>query len=658
MDKQTRSLQRISHLYLSRLLAHYPAIIDTLCELGRGERLLLGLSDAQLKKPDTLLATLQASAAQPDSGRELLAANTSQFARHMGEAAPCVPALLMLSAHLALSQPMAQVLASAVSDDYLPNTLHPVAVMIGEEVEVLQALLTRDHWMMRCEYVDLQPHDDFGLSFGMNPVHARRLLQQPLTDPVALLDGCLVREPASTLGAEDFPRVPLETLLRDLQAWQQAPHDGLNIMFWGRPGTGKTESARLLAGLGGFTLYSVVTRDLRGRSRVQDVLLAMELMRHKRDALLLLDEADDLLLPFASPVHKMHRHLLLQGNPLPMLWAMNDFPLVEEATQRRFTWITHFDRPNRATRQRLFVDALRGLRLPASQIDLWCQRDWLTPGHITQVAGLCRRLGMQGKGAAGFIEQWLLEREKALLIERPPAYRMAGAYDLSLLNPRHTGLPLEQLIANLGRQQAGRILLYGAPGTGKTAFVHHLGQVLDLPVIQKRASDLLSKWVGESEQQIAGAFREASANPSILFIDEVDSLLSDRQGHQRTFETSQVNELLSWMEAYDGILLMATNLRERLDGAVGRRFDYQIELCALRPEQLAQRLAVLLGSKSGDKAAAALHGLDNLTLGDLAILERRKQLNGALAVDEVVETLRQIAQEKKGTSRPMGFLAA
>lgn len=660
MDKQTRSLQHLAHRYLSRLLEAYPSLFETISELDRGERLRLGLRSEHCKNVSTLRTFLAQSAAQPDARLQLLEQNIGLFARQMGDPSGAVTGLLTLATHLVLSPSLVNLFSNAVGDDTLPNSLECVAIMLGEEADTLHTLLADDHWLIRCEYVSLDTHQDFEVSFDMSASHARRLLLKPLDSPMDLLEDTLVCEPPSTLTLADFAPLQPEGMLQDLQLWHQQPQAGLNLMFWGNPGTGKTECARLIASLAGYTLYSVMPRELRGRDlRLNDVMLAQEVLRHAQRTMLLLDEADDLLLPLiGGSIGKARRHQMLMRNPMPVIWAMNDFPLVEESTQRRFTWITRFARPNRLTRRRLFTESLRGLRLPVAQIEQWCDREWLSAGHITQVAALCRRLGMQGKAAIPFIERWLDEREQALQIDKPPRYRLAGQYDLSLLNPRHNGVPLPQLMANLARQQEGRILLYGAPGTGKTAFVHHLGQVLDKPVIQKRASDLLSKWVGGSEQQIAGAFREAGEQGAILFIDEVDSLLSDRQSHQRSFETSQVNELLSWMEVFDGILLMATNLRDRLDGAVGRRFDYQIELCALQPEQLARKLVALLGKREGGQAATQLHELDNLTLGDLAVLERRKQLNGGVSRQEVVETLQQMAREKHKGSRPIGFLAA
>ena len=110
---------------------------------------------------------------------------------------------------------------------------------------------------------------------------------------------------------------------------------------------------------------------------------------------------------------------------------------------------------------------------------------------------------------------------------------------------------LEGLVERLGRPQTPRnwsLCLHGAPGTGKSLFARHLADRLGLPVMQKRASDLLSMWVGESEKEIANAFAAARTQGAMLAIDEADSLLADRRGAVRSWEVTQVNEMLTWME--------------------------------------------------------------------------------------------------------------
>ena len=79
------------------------------------------------------------------------------------------------------------------------------------------------------------------------------------------------------------------------------------------------------------------------------------------------------------------------------------------------------------------------------------------------------------------------------------------------------------------------------PGAGKTACARYLAQRMQMPVLERRASDLLDRYVGGSERNIAAAFAEARDTRAFLVFDEADSLLGARDGATQRWEISQVN---------------------------------------------------------------------------------------------------------------------
>ena len=89
--------------------------------------------------------------------------------------------------------------------------------------------------------------------------------------------------------------------------------------------------------------------------------------------------------------------------------------------------------------------------------------------------------------------------------------------------------------------------------------------------------DLLSMWVGGTEQNIKQAFEDAEAEKAILFFDEIDGLLQNREQAMRSWEVTQVNELLQRMENFNGVMIGATNFTQNLDPAVVRRFTFKLE---------------------------------------------------------------------------------
>ena len=118
---------------------------------------------------------------------------------------------------------------------------------------------------------------------------------------------------------------------------------------------------------------------------------------------------------------------------------------------------------------------------------------------------------------------------------------------------------------------------HGLPGTGKSAYARHLAARLGIDVVERRASDLLSMWVGGTEQAIAAAFREAADRRAMLILDEADSLLRDRAGARQGWEVSQVNEMLTQMEAAQQPFCCTTNLMGSFDRRRSRRFLFKVE---------------------------------------------------------------------------------
>lgn len=148
-------------------------------------------------------------------------------------------------------------------------------------------------------------------------------------------------------------------------------------------------------------------------------------------------------------------------------------------------------------------------------------------------------------------------------------------------------IPLERMIRAVQNFQTNpegghdrprmNLLLSGPPGSGKTEFVKYLSQKLNTKLIIRMGSDILSKYVGEIEQNIRQAFADANAEHAILFLDEIDGLVQSREQAQRSWEVSKVNELLYQMEHFSGVMIGATNFASSLDAAILRRFTFKVE---------------------------------------------------------------------------------
>jgi SpoVK/Ycf46/Vps4 family AAA+-type ATPase len=181
----------------------------------------------------------------------------------------------------------------------------------------------------------------------------------------------------------------------------------------------------------------------------------------------------------------------------------------------------------------------------------------------------------------------------------------------------------------LSRTKSGRLCLYGPPGTGKTAFGRWMADKLEIPLSVKKGSDLISKWVGGTEKNIAMAFQEAEQDGALLLIDEVDGFLQDRRKAQHSWEVTGVNEMLTQMESFPGIFIASTNLMDGIDQAALRRFDLKLKFGYLLPEQawklFKRQCAALAMPAPTSNFKSRLGRLSLLTPGDFAAVARQNR---------------------------------
>jgi SpoVK/Ycf46/Vps4 family AAA+-type ATPase len=124
------------------------------------------------------------------------------------------------------------------------------------------------------------------------------------------------------------------------------------------------------------------------------------------------------------------------------------------------------------------------------------------------------------------------------------------------------------------------ILFAGPPGTGKTMAAEVIAMDLEMDLYSIDLSVIVSKYIGETEKNLAQAFTEASKTNAILFFDEADALFGRRSevrdSHDR-YANIEVGYLLHRMEDHDGITILATNLRRNMDEAFVRRMHYTVD---------------------------------------------------------------------------------
>ena len=474
------------------------------------------------------------------------------------------------------------------------------------------------------------------------------ILFAPHADAEALMACFLKRSPRRTLTLANFPHLQRDTAAAVglLRAALDHKIPGANLLLYGPPGVGKTEYAAVLAAAVGADLYEVDYADedgdpIRGERRLRAFTLGQRLLARHDNALLLFDEVEDVFEhdPFAdlfggrrgrAAGGKAWINRTLENNPVPALWLTNDADSMNRAYLRRFDYAIRFSTPPQSVRIEI---ARHHLGAWAGEDD-WLARiaahEHLTPAQLERAAKLARHAGNGDLEANRALVQQALDRSATLLRQkRAPARNVVPTgYDLRFLN---VDQDVPKLITALQRRPQGIFCFHGPAGTGKSELARHIADALEKPLLVKRASDLLDMYVGQTEQRIAAMFDDARQRDAVLVLDEADSFLRDRRGAHHSWEVTQVNELLTQMEAFDGLFICTTNLMESLDTASLRRFPWKIRFDFLKPGQRWGLFAQEFARLGGDIAQAAawkesVLRLDGLTPGDVAAVVRQYEL--------------------------------
>lgn len=494
----------------------------------------------------------------------------------------------------------------------------------------------------------------------------------------------------SQLGVEDFAfvREDADMLMALLRAAVARKEPGVNVLLYGPPGTGKTELAKVVAQSAGLELFEVEYADrdgnsLSGRDRYRSLQIAQVFLKGSAQAALLFDEVEDVFPPISTEAAqymaraeqipaapsgsvsgKAWVNQILESNPVPTLWVTNRIEQIDPAFRRRFAYHLELKSPPPGAREQLVRKTLEGVPVSDAFAAKLAERKGLTPAQIRTAVRFAGLAQVGESSIESLIERQLRNADQALgnLASERGARRSVTTYDLEMLNVE-TRFEVPRIVEALKARGHGTLCFFGPPGTGKTALAEHIARAIGRPLLVKQASDLMSKYVGETEQNMAAMFREAEAEKAVLLLDEADSFLQDRRGAQRTYEVTEVNEMLQGMEHFNGVFVCTTNLLDRIDQAALRRFTFKIRFM---PLTVAQRERMFInealagdGESMRSELRARLARLDQLCPGDFAAVKRQTDILAAeYSADEFMEQLEAEHRVKPEVreSRGMGFM--
>ena len=470
----------------------------------------------------------------------------------------------------------------------------------------------------------------------------------------------------TNLTTKNYPHIKedMKILLSFLKNAVSKKQKGVNVLLYGSAGTGKTELSKVIASELNLKLYEVAYDDEYGYAtedrRLRSYCLAQNVLSAGSN-LLMYDEAEDIFNTNNDEKRQYGKAFInrsLETNEVPTIWITNNILDMDEAVVRRFNLAIEIGIPTEDVRAKIIKKYSENL-IDNKLVKKLAKNRFVAPAVVSNASLVVSNLSTKDKNKA--FERVISNTLKAqgydeIEKDEKPSVDLPSSYDPNFVN---SDCDLTELMQGIKESKGARICLYGVPGTGKSAYTKFIAKSLKKPIIIKKGSDLLSMFVGGTEKNIALAFKEAKDKKAVLVFDEVDSFLQDRSMAARSWEVTQVNEMLVQMESFDGIFIATTNLIDNLDKACLRRFDLKLEFGYLLPEQaqnLFKKECALLKVKFDEDASKKVSSLGLLAPGDFASVRRQAKFRPIKNGDDFCHRLElEVALKNEEKSVKIGF---
>lgn len=499
--------------------------------------------------------------------------------------------------------------------------LRDAALMLGMDSTNLRKMICDDSPLIRYGIIEVDTNrkalrldldecvDDYLSGYANTPYSADL---QPLTG---------ARFDINSFPVSNEERTMLVSLLRS--------KENHHILFYGLPGTGKTEFMRSLIQESGreakLLRFNESMKNSQGRIFS---LSTVSRMLAPSKSILVIDECDSILntgngdlslfgksMSSSEQLGKEWINLFMDEAKLTTIWITNDISGIHESVKRRFNTSVVFEATPLEHRKRIWLALAREYSLAEFAADPRAIR--LINGYLPSPANMEAALKLIKNLPEDdlFMQLELAFNAQRTLrqgrVSRPKLEELTDRYDPMAVN---TSVPAVELLEAIHQSYSSQknccLLFHGSPGTGKTELAKYLSKECGRNLLVKRASDLLNPFVGLTEKLIAEMFREAERDGAILLLDEADSMLRERSTARHSWELTQTNELLTQIENFKGVLIACTNLIDIMDKAVIRRFSWKVHF---RPLTASQRVVLF-------KKWFPIAVLDELATTDLAAI--------------------------------------
>lgn len=417
--------------------------------------------------------------------------------------------------------------------------------------------------------------NDFALSETM--------MEYLSTDSSSLLNYLCTKE----YGDYDIESFFLDEHIRNNAVTMMKKIPDVKILLYGASGTGKTSFAKSLAEYAGKAPYTLDENE--------NLWIASRCISY--DEVLIIDEADDLLnegmFSFMKESKKAKLNKDLDDIDKSCIFITNTLKYADKSVLRRFHYIIKFsdlsDKENAVLWQKNIIDIEK--ILTEQEIKEHAKKYSLPIGIVSKAVDSAVTCYKSKEKRKKMFES-ILESHNSLRNKNSiTKFEPKSNFNMEFLNTDISVDTIKSYIEhykNMQEKERCAILFHGEPGTGKTEFARFLAKLTGFDHKTLSVSDFLSPYVGETEANIAKAFKEAIKKNMVLIFDEADSLLSDRRGAARSWEVSQVNEFLAQLDRYKGVFIATTNFVKQFDMAAMRRFNWKVEFKSIAQNKIKQ----------------------------------------------------------------------
>jgi len=554
------------------------------------------------------------------------------------------------------------------------RTKRMLSTLLDIPIEQINELFASHSTFSRSALLMLSGDEDYSLNtklrlinyeFADNMLNLDEDITEMIKDSVRLSSKATL-----TIKDYDYIKDNLEILMPFLNRALESRQKGVNILLYGLPGTGKTELSKTIAEILGTKLYEISYANsegnpIEGEARLRLYKTAQALFFNNR-TILMYDEAEDVFESYEGGIFMIPKqqtdkawiNKILENNNVPTIWITNNIESIDNAIIRRFNMSIELPIPSKSTRKAIIKKYSNNI-LDEESIERLSEHEHIAPALISTAVKVTDNIPTKQKNKALLqLINNTLKAQGYFEVEKKGEEVLPKNYKLEFIN---SDTNLEELVEGIKEHKSARVCFYGASGTGKSAFAKHIAKILERPFIIKSGSSLMSKWVGETEQNIANAFKEAEQEEAVLIFDEVDGFLAERGQAKVNWEVTQVNEMLVQMEKFNGLFIATTNLIDHLDQASLRRFDLKLEFKSLEPLQL-EKIFISYCSelKIQSPTSQELHeikSLKNLTPGDFATISRQSRFRKIKSASDFIKKLKEEMKLKKlQDGKSMGFI--